>query len=378
MATLNQLLGHQFVTNLVSRIAVPELRMARVFGMDVGGGNQRQVPGRYFGWDVYDKTRTIAKGRAPGTPPGRSSVQKLGHVAGEFPRAHEEIPILYERLNNTRPLGGNYGEVDTQGERYINAQAETLALKYANWREVLIVGCLRNSLYIKMDGDDLIPRLSDTGNGDTYRINFQVPVANQGQVPLGSGGANLITTTWSSVGANHVQQILNINEVMVRTHGMPLKQVWLPTQQWIDLLKSTEVQNLAGTSMTPFETFTISSEKLPDGSPATLQAGRLRAIPWVDFFIYDQVLSLDGTEIKLIPNGTALFLPEVRPNWLEMGTGSEIIVEREDGGPSVVNGFHAWRHYSRKPAQIELLAIDNAMPFLYIGTAPIFATVRFP
>ena len=376
MATLQQITGREVVTKVVSRVKRPENRLGQWFGFTLtGAGNS--IPNRYFGYDVFNHTRTIAKGRAPMTPAARVSPQVVGHVSGVFPRSYEVLPLYYERIFNGRPLGGPYSEVDPMGERYVTAQTEHLAQRFNNWVEILTAGMVRDSLYFKHSGDDVIPRLTDTGNNDTTRIDFKVPTQNFNQIARGTNGANLITTSWDQIGAGIIIHLLNISAAMEQAHGRPLRDIWVTSTTWGNVLRNTQVQTLAGTSVSPFDTFTRVDARGPDGIQVSEQYARLRGLPWLDWHIIDSGLDVDGVFTKVIGDNNALMLPAVDSDWVEMGYGSEPVAERDGEVPQPRTGFHAWRNYKANPAQVELYAIFNGLPFLYIPACLMYATVTF-
>src|SRR3954471_12305691 len=105
MATLQEVLSPSVVNRVISRIKVPQSRLQNFFGMQLGGPNNNPIGRRIFSWDIFDKTRSIAPMRAPGTGPGTVVKQSVGRVTGTFPRAHAEVRLDYEVLHNLRSLG---------------------------------------------------------------------------------------------------------------------------------------------------------------------------------------------------------------------------------------------------------------------------------
>jgi hypothetical protein len=60
-----------------------------------------------------------------------------------------------------------------------------------------------------------------------------------------------------------------------------------------------------------------------------------------------------------------------------MCIGSESVIDSY-GSPAVERfGFYAWTFTNIKPACIELLAVDNAIPALYIPSAIAFGNVIY-
>jgi hypothetical protein len=188
MATLQEVLSPSVVNRVISRIKVPQSRLQNFFGMQLGGPNNNPIGRRYFSWDIFDKTRTIAGIRAPGTGPSTATPQSVGRVTGVFPRAHEEIRLDYERLHNIRALGRPAGEIDQMGLNYITRQEEFLAQRFANFREFMVSRMLRGVFDVLQVGDDWFP--VDSGAGQ-FSVNYQVPTGNKSQLNM-TGAGNII------------------------------------------------------------------------------------------------------------------------------------------------------------------------------------------
>src|SRR5688500_7997610 len=122
-AALPSILQPGVINEVISEVNVLNTRLQYFF---IGGGGSLDVGGRYFGWDIFNETRNVAEGRAPGVGPSRIAPQPVGHVNGVFPRVHESIPLLFEKIHNQRKLGG-YTSIDRGGEAYIMAQERILA-----------------------------------------------------------------------------------------------------------------------------------------------------------------------------------------------------------------------------------------------------------
>lgn len=380
MATLQEVLSPSVVNRVISRIKVPQSRLQNFFGMQLGGPNNNPIGRRVFSWDIFDKTRTIAKIRAPGSGPATTAPQTVGRVAGTFPRVHEEVRLDYEKLHNLRALGRPAGEIDQMGLNYITRQEEFLATRFANFREFMTSRMMKGSFDILQDGDDWIP--VDAGNG-TFSVDYKVPAGNKNQLNmLGSG--NIIDARWDNSGTSIFSHLTSINQAMEQLTGRPLRHVWTDSTSWTSVLTNTQIHDVGGTANTVFAQFDTVDERGPDGLPVNEFTGVLRAIPWLKWHIYDAGLdvattggSTTFTRFFDSTYGETIFLPDPGPDWVEMVVGSEPVIEAYGAPPVERFGFYAWTFSNIKPASIELIAVDNAIPALYVPKAIAYGKTLF-
>lgn len=380
MATLQEVLSPSVVNRVISRIKVPQSRLQNFFGMQLGGPNNNPIGRRYFSWDIFDKTRTMAGFRAPGTGPKTASPQSVGRVTGTFPRIHEEIRLDYERLHNIRALGRPAGEVDQMGLNYITRQEEFLAQRFANVREFMVSRMLRGVFDILQVGDDWFP--VDSGAG-TFSVNYQVPTGNKTQLNM-TGAGSIIDGRWDNPATGIFSHLTGVNQAFEQLTGRPLRHIWTDSTVWQMVLSNVQIHDIGGTANTVFAQYDTVEERGPDGLPSNEFVGVLRAIPWIKWHIYDAGLDVDTsggtTTFKKFfngANGEVAFLPDPGPDWVEMCIGSEPVIDSY-GAPAVERfGFYAWTFTNIKPACVELIAIDNAIPALYVPKALAFANVIF-
>ncbi len=380
MATLQEILSPSVVNRVISRIKVPQSRLQNFFGMQLGGPNNNPIGRRVFSWDIFDKTRTIARIRQPGTGPATASPQNVGRVTGTFPRVHEEIRLDYEKLNNLRTLGRPAGEIDQMGLNYITRQEEFLAQRFANFREFMVSRMLKGSFDVLQDGDNWIP--VDPGNG-TFSISYQIPAGNKNQLNM-TGAGNIIDGRWDNSGTPIFTHILKINQAMEQLTGRQLRHIWTDSNVWQSILTNTQIHDVGGSSNTVFAQYDSVEERGPDGLPSNEFVGVLRAIPWLKWHIYDAGLDIEttggSTSYKRFfdsANGEVSFLPDPGSDWVEMVIGSELVVDAYGAPPIERYGFYAWTFTNIKPASIELIAVDNSIPALYVPKALAFGNVIF-
>lgn len=368
MATLQELLHTETVRAVVSRIKTPMSRFQQHYGVGIGGPHTNAIPGREFSYDIFDRTREIATGRAPGAPAARVKLNPVGRVSGMCYRTHEAKHILLDKVYRNRRLGGGFGEVDRHGENYITRQETTLAQRFKNSREFMLNAMfMNNGFSIRIDGDDMIPVAKGSGSLD---IDFQVPAGNIGTV----GG--IFAGDWqTSATAVLVEEMMALNAYSEELTGYPIKDCWVNSTTAAKILKIDEVQNLGGTANTVFNNFERSGFTSEDGIGDTGLTFTLRAIPWLTFHAYDAGLVVDGTYTKFIPDHQMLCTPEPDGEWLEMLEGTEVQRETNTSPLFDVTGFGSWTSPCTNPPAEELFAVDNAIPSLRIPKAIFRPTV---
>ena len=242
--TIQQLMQTPVITRVVSRIKTPMTLFQSFFKMLPGQAATQNVSGRYLGWDIFDKTRLIAEGRAPGTGPSTVQRKAVGHVSAVAFRSFEKINILHEEIFRTRPLGQQFGTVDVNGQNYVNRQLEYMTQRFRNSREFIISRMLRGGFGVKQVGETWVPVEKGAG---TFDIDYGVPSEHLNQLDLGTG-SNVIDAGWQTASTNVVKQILNVNRAYERLHGRPLRHIWINSSTFEMLLNNTSLQNVAGTA----------------------------------------------------------------------------------------------------------------------------------
>lgn len=364
--TLEQLTATPVITEEISRIKTPQSRLSRWLGLNVGGPRSNDMGGRYFSYDVFNKTRNVAPFRAPGSPPSLITPNPVGNVAGVFPRIHGKMRLTFERIWNNRPIGGGYTQVDQGGQNYIRQQTDYFAQLFMNTREFMVARALRGSFTVLKNGDDWVP----VDSGGNLTIDFKIPAGNKSKLNLIAGG-DIIDVSWSDIAAPIFQHLNKINAAYEQLHGFPLRHVWCSSVIWGYVLKNTEIKDLGGTSNTPFAQY----ERVEQDANEFVAV--LRGIPWIQWHIYDGGLNLNGTFYKLLDDTHALFLPEPSSDWIEMLNGSEPVVERL--GAPVINpmGFYLYSNNVAEPASVEITGIDNCIPSLKIPQVVSYGLVIF-
>lgn len=396
--SLHSLLTPQVILKAVSRIRKFQGRLGRWVGfqpnrfnpdtVSIEGPNTRQGDTRFATFRLDDVTRVVSKGRAPGTGPASVPPNPVGDVRISCARFHEKVRLLGEFLGNLSPIIGPNSQIDTGGQSYIARQTLHLAEKYNNTVEMMTTGMFQDNLYFQLSGDNLLPVIgAPTAPNLGVQIPFQIPSGNKNQLNM-LGTGNIINIGWQNAGAPLIKNLLQIQAAMTQLSGYQPKHIWLNSLMWYNVLLNTEVRNTAGSANTPFAMYDRIKEKAMDGMEMPEFAAELRGVPWVQWHIADDVL-VQGSDIdptwasapssatftKVCPDNTAIITPEPSPDWTELYLGAEMIIENA-GQPFVrKNGYTFWKEWVTQPSCIELIALMNAIPLLYVPKATAFATV---
>lgn len=360
--TLGDVLSPKAVNKAISRIKVRNTRLQDFFGFQLGGPNVEGFGGRDFFWDYYDDTRKVATARMPGQPSGTVAANPVGEVRGAFPRQAEKVLILHEKVHNLRSIGGPVGVLDERGINYINRQERTLKQRFANAREFQVAAMLRGSYTYTKVGDDLFHDFS----GGSQTIEYQIPAANLGDLD------GIIGVSWDNAAAPIPGDIDAINAQMEIDHGMPLQHVIINSIGMGHVMNNTAVKALAGTANTVFERF----EQISGTTDFLIV---LKGIPWLKWHVINEVLDVGSsyTTTKLIADTQATFLPDPGPDWCAYYEGSEVVTEYTGGPQALRQGFYAWPKPVDDPSGVELKAVHNGIPALFIPKAIKTATVVF-
>jgi len=355
-----QILAPKTIRKAISQLDLPGTTLQKLMGWGLNSSNVRHQSGRNFSYDIFDHSRAIATGRAPGQAASLTAPQKAGHIAATFPRSAEVIGLLDEDLLNRRAIGGPSDDLDYGGENYITRQEVYPAQRYANLIEFQTAAMFRGSYSYTEDGDDL--RHSFSGGETT--IDYRVPAGNKGQLDmLGSG--EILDADWATAGTDIPRHLHEINAAMVQLTGLGLSHVILTGVGWQYILNNTKVQSQGGSSNVVFQ----SMQRASSGEFTAV----LRAIPWITFHVVDYGLDVyNGTSdvfSKLIPDDRAVFLPEPSPRWAQYLEGSEIVTEGPNGPKAERFGFYPFAYPTHDPSGWNLCGVFNGIPALYTPSA---------
>lgn len=347
-------------------------------GMAPGGANEQFFGhGRNGSYQVFNNTRQIGRGRAPGIAAATAKRNPIGVVPIVYPRMHESIPMLAEELHNLAQIGDPRMR-DEAGAAMIRRQTQFLAQKAGNWRAAQVFGMLRDSLYVHSDGDDWY--FNFTSSGSAFQVAHQMPSGNKDQLNmLGSG--NILDISWANPSADIPKHLGSIDAAFQQLYGGRLENVMVQSAVWQHIIKNDHVASQAGIANTPFRRFERQVGTREDGSPLNVAVGELTCRPGCTFWITDEGLDLGvpGSETftKYVGDNAAIFMPSPDSGAFAMQLGSEPIAEYDGGPESVRSGFSSWSKKSANPTVTELFALDNALAINHIPNSTAYGTVVF-
>lgn len=369
VAALPTVLSPAIVNERVSRIKVTNNSLQKLFGMQPGGPNERQNPLRRGAYDVYNDTRTIANARRPGTAAGTVARNPVGSVNYTIPHHFDRMDIPLELVNNIRPIGGPAGSIDTLGQQYLADQEKYMKQRMSNIREFQIAAMLRGSYTYTSSGDELVHTFS--GGGTT--INYQHPSGNRSQLNMldndGNSiyGGSILDAAWSTASTKIITHCEKVHAGMIRQTGMGLKHVLVNSVTWGYVRANTEVQNAAGSVNRYFD---MLDQNYDEGT----FTARLHGLPWVTWHINDNVLNVNSTETKLIPDGVAVFLPDLSEDFAKYSIAPSPVVEYDGAPVKNIFGDYYWYTQKANPAKYELYTKFDGLPVVYVPSAWCYAT----
>lgn len=385
MAGYLDILQPQVLTKVVKQVVASSDPILSFMGMEPGGQNEIFMGhGRSGTYHVFDDSRKVAKGRAPGTAAGRSSKQGMKAVPFVYPRMHDSVSLLAEFIHNLGQID-NPAQRDEAGRGMIMRQTNVLNQRAANWRTAMVVGMLRGQCYIHEDGDDWNPNY--TSSGALFQVGSQIPAGNKSQLNMTDRAgtsvhsASIIDVPWDSSGANIPLQFAKINQARAVQGVGPVTNILVNSVTWQHVLNNDYLAAQAGISNPPYTMYARESGTRPDGTPVHEYIGRFNALPSVDWHISDAGLELwasSGTYsfTKHLDDGMAIMLSDPKGNdRYTLYQGSEPIAEYDGGPESVRVGLSAWAKKTANPTSTEIYVLDNALPVAHDPYDILVATV---
>ncbi len=408
-ASLTELLLPQVVMDVVSRIKDGRGPLGSWMGfqptsfspdnVSLEGPNTLRGSGsvRNYTYRIFDHTRVPMKARAPGTGPATVAQNPMAQNTVSVARYHQKIPLAYEFLGNLSPMIGPNSQIDEGGQSYIGQQTTFLAEQANNMVEMMTAGMMRDSLYFIVSGDNWLPTFTaPTGTQVGFQVPFGIPAGNKDQLNM-LGTGNIIGTSWNNPNAPILGDIQSIIAAYAQLSRYTMTDVWINSTMWMNIITNTQVRNTAGSSNTPFAEFEQLPEKGMEGSgPSNKYSAILRGQPTITWHFCDDTLALntdvdpsyatvptgsvptDATLAKLVPDSMVIFTTQPAKKWATMYLGGEYVVENPGSPGALRQGWYFWHEYVTQPSAVELIALLNAVPALYIPKVIAPATVIFP
>ena len=357
--SVNELLAPEVILREVSRIQLPKTVLSDLFGWglasrnpDAMTGNMIDYPLRDGSYDVYNRTRLLATATVPGTANVNVKPQKAGRVRFTIPRIAEQIPLTDEEMVNRRQIGQAVTVIDAMGENYIMRQKRYLAEKVANSIEFQTAALFRGSYTFDQVGDEL--RMGFSGGADT--IDYQVSSNHKNQLN------GIITVSWAIPSSDIIGNMAAINRQSNADSGLGIEHAVCNSVTWQYIVNNDKIKAQAGTSNTPFETYTRTG-------PGT-RAITLRALPEIQWHIVDYTLDIWDTSAftstMLIADDQVTLFPTPSPDWVQYLNGGEVVSEGPNGVRAFRSGFYAYGYNQWNPSGWNLCTVMNGIPALYI------------
>lgn len=390
MAALQQLLSPQVLTRVISRVASTSDWLTALFGVTSANPSVEDGPskgknviyeghGREGAYHIFNNTRAVATGKAPGSAAARRSMNPMSRVNFTYPRMHDSINLLAEVVHNLGRID-NPQLRDQAGADMIKRQTRYLGQLAGNWRKAMLVGLLRDSLYAILDGDS--GYWSFSSSGTAMQVHGRMPAGNKSQLDM-LGGGNIINASWATSTTDIPGHLGQINAAFQQLCGGHLAAVICGTTVWNKVITNEKVAAIHGSSHPPF--LVLERDELDPAIARTMKnvyRAKLAVYPDVTWYITDEGLDIgapgSATYTKLVGTNNALFIGhEPDDGTVACYEAGEPIAEY-DGGPEVVKvGLQAWSVKRANPTTTDLFVLDNALVVNHVPASHAYGTVIF-
>jgi hypothetical protein len=392
MASLEQMLMPQVLTRVISRVASSSDWLTNLFGItpvDIttdgkseptkGKNIINEGHGRVGAYHIYNNMRAVAQGRSPGSAAARRRVNPMGRVNFTYPRMHDSVSLPAEVVHNLGQIQ-DPAQRDVAGAQMIKRQTNSLAQLAMNWRKAMLIGALRDSLYIRIDGDSQFWQFDNTGNA--MQVPFQMPSGNKAQLNM-LGAGSIIDASWLTTTTDIPGHIGKINAAFQQLCGGHLAACICGTKVWNSIIKNEVVAGIHGSANPPF--MVLERDALDPMIARTMRnvyRAKLSVYPDITWYITDEGLEIGGpgneTFTKIVGENQVSFIGhEPDDGTLACYEGSEPIAEYDSGPETVKVGLSAWSCKKSNPTSTELFVLDNAMVVPHVPAAYAYGTVIF-
>lgn len=406
-AALSELLAPQVVVRLISLLLKGRGNIGNWVGfhpttynedsVSVSGPNTTRSPAgsvRTVTYRIFNETRVPMKATSPGSAPTTTAANPMAVNTVNIARFHQKIPLNYELLGNMSAMIGPNSQIDTGGQQYIAQQQKYLVSQGNTLVEFLAAGMMRDSIYfinagtIPGGGTDWRPSFTaPSGTQIGFQVNMQVPSGNKSQLDM-LGTGSIIGTSWANTAAPIPADIWQIQAAYAQLNRMAMNDVWINHLMWNNIVTNTDVRNLAGSSNTPFAAYDMQAAPTGFGPPA--YTATIRGVPDVTWHFDDDTIAIGAdtdpinsqgtaTLTKKIPDTMAIFTTDPKKNdWCTLYEGGEYVVERTGSEAQLRMGWYMWSLPVAQPSILELIALFNGSPALFVPSAVAPASVVFP
>lgn len=389
-ASMQHLLRPQVLTRVISQQAKPSNWLAALFGIQSGtkgGGKGKNVlnegHGRHGSYIIYNHLRRVAAGKAPGAAAHRTRHNQIGEVMFTYPRMFDSMEFNIERLNNIGKIT-NPRERDKAGMVYIEHQTRSLNQLAENWRKAMVIGAVRDELYIGRQGDDEWFDFKSTSGVDRV---IQMPI---GQRPNGNkgrlnmlGAGNIIDASWSDPATDIPAHYGQINVAFNQLCGGKIFACVMTNEVMQNMVKNNKVKDFHGSVNQPFKKFERESfDPEIANTMEYVDCIEFAFAPGVKWYVTDEPLQVGkpGSETfeKIIPDNKVLFIGHVPDDGtVACYEGSELVRERDHMEKVLKTGLQSWYAGSANPTVDTIFALDNALVVDHVPNSKALGEVLF-
>jgi hypothetical protein len=383
MVALQTLLAPQNLTRVVSRQAATSSWLLNLFGIQPGGSSiENHGQDREGSYHIFNNVRSVGQVTAPGTSAGRRSAQGVGKVSFTYPRMHDSTALLAETLHNLGRID-NPAVRDRAGADMIKRQSTILGQLAANFRLAMLVGTLRDSLYIKAVDDVAYLDFAAAGGGQQIgNVAARMPNGNKAKLNM-LGTGDIIDGSWASPTTDIPGQIGKINAAFQQLCGGSLTNVIVGTKAWNNVISNEHVAAVHGIAQASFRVLERASLDPTVGSTLrNCYRAVLNVYPDVVWWITDEGLDVGApgqeTFTKIVGDNNALFLGHnPSDNTVSLYEGSEPIAEYDNGPETVKVGLASWSAKRSNPTSTDLFVLDNSLVVNHVPASTAYADVIF-
>lgn len=383
----DQLMRVPQIMRTVKKLYGPGTMLQRFYGLGPFNRPSQTIRGRTGVYDTYLGTRSLMPVRSPMSPPGRLNRQPIGQKVITVMRNYEAITIADEEVFRTRPLGGQFSQIDDTGKSYIARQIRYGLDLLSNNTEFLASAMLQGGWELVPYGEQLYPMPLGT-SGSAITVETLMPAAHKTQLAVGAASANIIDVSWDDPTADLVKQLMNLDIYHQRINGNPIRHIWMNGKTFAPLMNNTKLQSVGGSVYRIFDSLTGNEiepgQKYPDSGVRVV----FRALPLHTFHVYNggcvigQVAqtfaaqTLEANYHKFIPDNMAFFTP-APGDWCGLVAGSEPIQFSHQEAPKEVIGFGMGRAREIDPPRWDIKYLNNSAPVLFVEHSCYAPTVVF-
>lgn len=387
--TVQQLWQTPYIRGVYSEIATPDLSLTKMYGIM---SNREFTPSRVFGFDQFNKTRTVATMKEPMTAPSVIRRQRIASKTGALLRVAEKLHIYDEEIAHLRPPGTPIGTLDQRGEAWFTQQVEFMTQRHRNLIELAVSKAIQGGFGMAKSGEMYyLTELNASGNA--FNIDMFQVENDPGCRARHTGDLDgIIDTPWSDPGANIVHQLMKLRQRQIIEYGADCPVAITDSLTISYMMNNVSLSQIAGSSRPVWQSWNQNgpTEVSPGDRNLGGQVIVFNAIPQYKWLVNDAVVSLGNASdpqgsdsfvssgvSRVIPAGHVIFTPNPGGDWIACYEGEEPVRKSWQSDSQMARGFEAWNFpLPQHPPGREANMIDNFLPVVRMPRAIWNATVR--